>query len=68
MHLSIRLIFTLACQMTTGEVGKKAAEWNQLIGSHQQGITKSTCHPLGSSNTARGPSAVLQETTIQTIA
>lgn len=34
--------------------GGEGAEWNQLIGSHQQGITKSTCHPLGSSNTARG--------------
>lgn len=71
MHLSIRLIFTLACQMTTGEMGGsgvwgRAAEWNQLIGSHQQGITKSTCHPLGSSNTMRGPSSVLLETTIQT--
>lgn len=46
--------------------GGGAAEWNQLIGSHQQGITKSTCHPLGSSNTMKGPSSVLLETTIQT--
>lgn len=45
--------------------GKKEAEWNQLIGSHQQGITKSTCHPAGSSNPVRGPepcTAALRQT------
>lgn len=33
-----------------------AAERGALIGSHQLGITKSTCHPQGFSNPARrGP-------------
>lgn len=51
MHLSVKLIFTLAGQMTTtGEETHTPAECGPLIGSHQLGITKSTCHPLGFSN------------------
>lgn len=67
MHLSVKLIFTLAGQMTTtGEETHTPAEWGALIGSHQLGITKSTCHPLGFSNPLRealprGPMGLAQD-------
>lgn len=50
--------------------GKKGTERNQLIGSHQQGITKSTCHSAGSSNPVRGPelrTAALRQTAPHTL-
>lgn len=71
MHLSVKLIFTLAGQMTTtGEETHTPAECGQLIGSHQLGITESTCHPRGFSNPygeapatgARGPRARFTQT------
>lgn len=67
MHLSVKLIFTLAGQMTTtGEETHTPARRSALIGSHHLGITKSTCHPRGFSKRrteapAMGPTGQAQD-------
>lgn len=71
MHLSVKLIFTLAEPDDNNSRGDThQAEGGTLIGSHQLGITKSTCHPRGFSNQHReapamgptGPGARLTQT------